>query len=625
MRTLTPRPSNSSPERRLPTRALDSAPRNTFGTFLAGALALAFLASQALGGGTRLLFAFPAYAILALVGMIALLRLRGHHSRPHRQALFSAGLFASYLLARAFFSPTSWLAQLDIYSVLAGLDAYLITALVVTDGRKRMTVVALLLAGAVIQVVIGAIQFTNGDNWMPFPFLYRFGASFRASGFYASPNHLAGLLEIVGAFGLGLTFFSRWPVWAKLLAGYASVVCYIGVILSGSRGGYLSVLFSLLVFALLSLRLIRAAGPTFQFRLTIAAFALLVVAILGACLIIQKSDYLSERASRVAEKDVRLDYWRAALQQFRLAPVFGTGSRTYLYYGRLFRSPTVQLDPVYVHNDYLQLLAEYGAAGGVLLVLLLAPHLRWGLISARRLGPRRIASSHIILSNNMALNLGALSALAACLVHSFFDFNLHVPANLLLVCFVFGILATNGVPEEQGESSRNWTLLPRFALAALSLLLAMQIGRLAPGQWHLERARIALRGQRLAECLSESSSGLQFEKHHPELFYYLGRTRFLSADRERDAAAQTSLYGQAFEAYEKAWRMDPMNVTYSFELAVTLDALGRFSEAESHFDDARKLDPLSVPIQVYYQDHLRRWSGDVNARRSVPPQPEPPA
>ncbi len=604
---------------------ISSTSRNTFATILAAAVAIAVLACQALMGGTRLLFAFPAYAIVALVGMLTLLRIRSIHSGPNRTALIGAWLFAFYILGRALLSPSPYLARFDIYSLLAGLIVYLVTAIALTDGKRRMIVIAVLLVGAVAEVVVGAIQFRNGDNWMPIGFLQRFDYGRRASGFYFSPNHLAGMLEVVGVFGLSLTFFSRWPVWGKLLTGYAAAICYVGVILTGSRGGYLSVLFSLFVFALLSLRIIRATGSALHLRLTISAVILLALATIGAFLIIQNSDDLVDRASKVADKDIRLEFWRAGLEQFGLSPVLGTGSRTYLYYGRMFRSDSVQIDPVYVHNDYLQLLAEYGLVGAALFLIFLLLHLRWALISARRLGPRRIASSHRILSNNMALNVGALSAVSAYAVHSFFDFNLHIPANLLLLAFAFGILASNGVPEESTARSRAAILSSLLGLCLVSLFLGIQVVRLWPGEWYTEQARIALRDQRLPASISASLKALQFQKRNPEPFYYLGRARYLSADREPPGPARSSFYAAAAVDYETARQIDPLDETYATELAFTFDALGRFSEAEWLFDDARHLDPRLQPLQQYYEEHLRSWSGNSNARRSLPPQPAPPA
>src|SRR2546428_12884607 len=130
---------------------------------------------------------------------------------------------------------------------------------------------------------------------------------------------------------------------------------------------------------------------------------------------------------------MRVDFWKAAIQQWKLQPVLGTGSGTYLFYGRQFRTDRVQPDPVYVHNDYLQLLAEYGTVGAALFVLFLTAHLRSGWKNLERLGFKRAPVSSRLLSNGMALQLGAIAAVSAYIVHSFLDFNLHIPANVLLL------------------------------------------------------------------------------------------------------------------------------------------------------------------------------------------------
>ncbi len=595
--------------------------------FIVAGLALAFIACQILIGGTRLLFAFPAYGLLALVGLagagaIPAVRL----CAANRLCLAGTLAFAAYVLARAVFSPDAYLARFDIYSMLAGLIIYLVVATALTNSKKRMIVLMVLLAAGVVQTIIGAIQFRNGDNWMPISFLQRFDYGRRASGFYICPNHLAGFLEVVGVFGLSITLWSRWPTWSKLLAGYATAICYIGVILTGSRGGYLSTLFSLFVFAILSLRIARAAGSALYFRIGAAGLALVVIAAMGAFLVIRNSDYLVDRTKAVADnRDIRLEFWRAAVTQWKTRPVLGTGSRTYMYFGRRFRSATVQMDPVYVHNDYLQLLAEYGLIGGVVFATFLGAHLRTGLISARRLGPRRIQVSQRIRSNAMALNAGALAALAAYAVHSFFDFNLHIPANLMLMGFVLGILANSGVQEETRPAHPAWLLAGRLGLGFLALFLGVQVFRLAPGEWFAEQARTALRDRRPLLAMKAALSGLATEQHNPQLFYYLGRARYLSGEGQPDAAARDSFYLAALPAYEAAHQLAPLDETYLLELAFTLDSLSRYAEAEWPFEEARKLDPKSLARQRYYEAHLEQWRGKVKPDAAEPVAPEPPA
>ena len=332
---------------------------------------------------------------------------------------------------------------------------------------------------------------------MPISFLQRFDYGTRASGFYICPNHLAGLLEIVGVFGLSIAVWSRWPVWSKLLIGYASLVCYAGVVLTGSRGGYVSVLASLFVFLVLSVLIARAISSTLQMRIGAGALVITALAAVAVFFLIHRSDYLSDRTRNVIDnKNIRLDFWAAAVDQWKLSPILGTGSRTYLYYGRTFRRDAVTMDAVYVHNDYLQLLAEYGIIGLAVFLPFFIAHLRRGLITASRLGPRRILLSQRLPSHSMALNVGALSALAACAVHSALDFNLHIPANVLVLAFVFGILANSGVEQSSAIARNPWRVIPWYALfVLLATVLGLQSWRLFPGESFAEQARTAVRDQ----------------------------------------------------------------------------------------------------------------------------------
>ena len=43
-----------------------------------------------------------------------------------------------------------------------------------------------------------------------------------------------------GLMGLSAAFWSRWKHWLKICAGYLSFMCFVGILLTGSRGGCLS-------------------------------------------------------------------------------------------------------------------------------------------------------------------------------------------------------------------------------------------------------------------------------------------------------------------------------------------------------------------------------------------------
>src|SRR5258707_484929 len=147
-------------------------------------------------------------------------------------------------------------------------------------------------------------------------------------------------------------------------------------------------------------------------------------------------------------------------------------------------------DPVDAYNDYPPFLAEYGVVCEVLLLLFLGAHLQNGWRNFRRLGPKRVVVSNQLLSNSLALNLGALGAVAAYLMHSFVDFNLHIPANVLLLAFVFGVLTNAGVQREGEDSAVRLSILCWRALLKITGgFVAIQSFRVLHGEYFPEHPR----------------------------------------------------------------------------------------------------------------------------------------
>jgi O-antigen ligase len=571
-------------------------------------LALAFVTIQILVGGTRLLFSLPAYGLLAVGGLLVLFALHRAKPDPDQFCLVSSALFFGYVILRAFFSQVAYLARVDVYSVLGGLLVYFFVACFLTDSKQRTLLLVFLLTVGMAHVLIGAIQFRNGDNFMPIPFLQRFDYGRRASGFYICPNHLAGLLEVLGIFGLSISCWSRLPAWAKLLSAYATATCYFGLILTGSRGGYLSTLGSLLLFIALSGTLLRRVSARLFWKVGGPGIIIAVLIGFAAALLIHQNAYLSGRAQAMFEKNVRLEMWKAAIQQWKLRPFFGTGSGTYLYYGRQFRSPQLQLDPVYVHNDYLQLLAEYGLTGGALLLIFLGTHLAKGWRNFQRLGSKRVGVSSRLLSNTMALQLGAIPALFAYMIHSVFDFNLHIPANVLLLALVFGLLANAGA-QHQAElpQPRRSIVGWRLVLPLISLVIAIESVRLLPGEYFAERARTALRDDQVESGTRFAIRGLAWERHNPNLYQYLGSAQIDQGDVTRDPATRARFYQSAIAAFESGRALAPREEAFAVGIADAYDSLGSFIDGEWMYEEALALDPRSTSLASSYQAHLKKW------------------
>ena len=591
-------------------------------------LIAAFLLIQVLIGGTRLVFSMPAYVLLALMGLLALFSLRRIKPNPDKLCLATAAIFFAYILGRAFLSPVGYMARADIYSVLGGLLVYFFVACVLTGPKPRMIVVILLIAAGIVHVGIGAIQFTEGHNFMLVPFLLRPDYGYRASGFYVCPDHLAGLLEVLGVFGLSIVCWSRWPIWAKLLVAYGTAVSYVGLALTGSRGGYLSTIASLAVFALLSLTVLARASPKLFWRIG-APFAIAAIVIwIAVSFSMRQSFYLTERTVSIlgdnlsdSSAAVRMAFWQAAARQWKVQPIWGTGSGTYLYYARLFRTDELPGDPTYAHNDYLNLLAEYGLVGAAGFLIFLGFHLRRGWKNFERLGPKRVASSvsPSFLSNGLALSIGALAAVAAYLVHSIFDFNLHIPANVLLMAFVFGVLA-NGGTQRAGEGHRPTAtvVLWRLTLPVIGVIVLIQCVRLLPAEYFAERARTIVWDQKKADAaLQYALRGIETEHKNPYLYHYLSAAQIQKARLTSDAEERKSLNLAAMGQLEKAYALAPRDKTFVLALALTCDDVGSAAEADRMYDEAMATDPRSRPLRELYEAHVhkRRKTSPIESSR----------
>ena len=136
---------------------------------------------------------------------------------------------------------------------------------------------------------------------------------------------------------------------------------------------------------------------------------------------------------------VRRDLWIAAEQMWRDHFWWGVGPAHYDYRFREYRPESIQLSPDRAHNDYLNLLADWGVVGGI---IVLAGMVVFGAGLRKTWKYVRPAENDFGrgMSNRFAFFLGASTGLLALAVHSVVDFNLHIPANAILGVTLAGIV-----------------------------------------------------------------------------------------------------------------------------------------------------------------------------------------
>jgi tetratricopeptide (TPR) repeat protein len=246
-------------------------------------------------------------------------------------------------------------------------------------------------------------------------------------------------------------------------------VMLCAIVLSLSRGGWIAT--SLSVGALVAMFFAqpehrraafarRANGRTLRW-LALAAgglfiFALMLIGPQGRNLTDVR---LAETVSTGFSLSERGMLYLRTLAMVRDFPLFGVGMGAW---GELFTryvSPPWSRFFYYrdAHNDYLQFAAESG-----LITLLALCWLCWRLL-------RRIAAAMRAGDPRKWPLLAAVVAGAfATALHELIDFNLHVPANAVLLAVLLGLVLRIATPASSDDDQRGWRPVPRVLLAAVA-------------------------------------------------------------------------------------------------------------------------------------------------------------
>jgi O-antigen ligase len=287
--------------------------------------------------------------------------------------------------------------------------------------------------------LLGIIQlFTSPDRiyWMrSFP---QSGAVF---GSYVNRNHFAGFVELVAPVGLALLVFRGMRRELFAITGLLTIIPVGALILSGSRGGIVCFAFEVAVLALLARTRKGQRGATMIAVAFVGFASIALIAWLGAGKAI-------ERFSKTRIGDVsrsrRASMIRGAEQIFLDHPVKGVGLGTIVTVFPGYDAGYDGLVVDHVHNDYIEALAETGILGGLCGVAFL-----WLLFTDAR---RSFVAEQGHFST--ALHAGAIAAVCGILLHSFVDFNLHIPSNALLF-LLQAYVATSAPLLPEGPSPRH--------------------------------------------------------------------------------------------------------------------------------------------------------------------------
>jgi O-antigen ligase len=166
----------------------------------------------------------------------------------------------------------------------------------------------------------------------------------------------------------------------------------------------------------------------------------LIVAMFGGVVLLGGEDALTRIVGSVNTDDPttgRAHFWSVTIDMIKSHPVIGTGLGAFgvVYTAYDSRNGTYRLEQV--HNDYLQVLSDGGIVGALIGLFF--------VVSLFRMGFTRRDSRDDF---RRGVATGALAGCFAVLIHSFFDFTLHTPANALLFLVLAALATLNGRVED---------------------------------------------------------------------------------------------------------------------------------------------------------------------------------
>ena len=330
-------------------------------------------------------------------------------------------------------TPNPFLTRLELLRLAAYFIIFFLTAQAFRERADLVKLAWFLVVLGFAVALLGIIQhFTSEGTVYWYRQLRQGGDVF---GPYVNRNHFAGFIELVAPVGLSLLVFRGLRRDLFPMVSVLTVVPVGALILSGSRGGIVSFAFEVGVLILLARTRRGPEGARLIAISIVALAAFALIAWLGAGKQI-------ERFSKTRVGDVslgrRASMFRGAEHVFFEHPIKGAGLGTivdvYPRYETVYDGRVVD----HIHNDYMEALAETGLLGGLCGMAFL-----WLLYREAR---RAFTAEQGHFSR--ALHAAGITAVSGLLVHSFVDFNLHIPSNALLFLLQAYVATSPPLPSE---------------------------------------------------------------------------------------------------------------------------------------------------------------------------------
>ena len=443
----------------------------------------------------------------------------------------------------------------------------------------------------------------------------------RSSGFFGIPNSLAALLNLLLPPMLALTVRRGAGAVQRVLCGYLAALFACGVLLTVSRGAWLSLGMALVAWPLLAFR-----DNARRWRWSLAVAVLLAAMVALLCLNVTTVRVRMESLLHNQGEASRAVMWRAGWGLVREQPLLGTGAGSYGVLFERHRPERFWDDPHWAHNDYLNTLSDYGLVGFLLSFGIACLFFgRW-----RRLlwAESESRSADGRAGRMRAIRAGLAIGLLAFALQLFVDFNLKIPALAQMAAIVAALVispAAAGTPRQSAGLVR----VPWLVGAIVAVLVVVAIPcRLIP-LYRAEALRYGARecierlirhpatdadGERsLAAVRDRLAMAVRLDPRNGQAWADLADALVFEANFDQTRAA--ALGREAEAAATQAMACSQVVPEFWVRRALAFDLQGRWRDAWADFVQALTLAPKRSDIWCHYAYHLS--SRDLESARAA--------
>lgn len=433
----------------------------------------------------------------------------------------------------------------------------------------------------------------------------------RSSGTFGVPNSQAAFLLLILPAVVVTAWDARRSRTLRGAAAGAALALVAGLGLTVSRGAWLATMAVAVGWPLL------AGRRPWRQRFAIAGGVAAVLVVLGGAVYTGSTTVRERFAALVTDAGERTRpiMWRGAVELFKDAPVTGTGAGSYNVLFERHRPAGFRDEPQWAHNDYLNTLSDYGAAGFLL-------SFGWVALVMMRAWWRGRARSPL------AAEAGWF-AVAVFGVTLLIDFHLKIPALGMMAALVVAGLwwesargetsaaASSNADRRSGAGRRWFAVLGLGGVVAALVLVARPFYAAEGSRYAARRDLDGLAGEenpaREAAVAAKSKAALQSVvatyPGHAQAWADLAYADVLSVRHVPDAWHEAGR--RAEEAARRALAGSADVPEYWLRLGVALDMQGRWGEAGPCFAEAVKLAPNNAIVWFHQAYHFSLKRGTL--------------